>query len=295
MKFLEDGLKIYQDKIDSLGKKFLLSGEYTGTKGRINAECLVCNYSWKSLPGNLVKNGCPACNKRVKWSVTTLQDFLDFNKKNLLITSPESAYKNKNTKLDLICEVCEYKWACTPSSFLKNGCPKCANTLPLNLEIIQNRLDSTNRDITVSGEYRNNLLNIDCRCNICGGCWKCTTGNLLAGRSCMDCHPAIGGGFDYSKPGSLYYLRICDKDQIYWKIGITNRSVKERFKGDLNKITILYFHTFDLGSQAALCEKNILNMFKAYKAENVSILKSGNTELFTKDVLQMDHLFWGPI
>lgn len=295
MKFLENGLQIYQDKIDALGKKFHLSGVYTGSHGKLSSKCLVCEYEWESLPSNLMKNGCPSCNKKVKWTVQTLQDFLDFNKKNLVITSQENEYKNKNSKLSLTCETCNYQWKCSPSSFLKNGCPNCANTLPLTLEIIQNRLDSTNRDIKVSGEYKNTLLNIDCQCTVCGGTWKCSTSNLLAGRNCLDCNPAVGGGFDYSKPGSLYYLRVSVEDKTYWKIGITNRSVKERFKGDLNKITILYFHTFDLGSQAALCEKNILNMFKAYKAENVNALKTGNTELFTKDVLQMDHLFWGPI
>lgn len=295
MKFLENGLQLYQNKLNALDKKFLLSGEYRGSDFKLNSKCLICEYQWESLPSNLIKNGCPSCNRKIKWTVATLQDSLDFSGKKLLIKSTEEDYKNTRTKLDIECEVCNYSWKCSPSSFMKNGCPRCANTLPLTLEIIQNRLDATERDITVSGEYKNNLLNIDCQCNVCGGKWRCSTGNLLAGRSCMDCHPAIGGGFDYSKPGNLYYLRISDKNGVYWKIGITNRSVKERFKGDLSKITILYFHTFDLGSQAALCEKNILNIFKDYKAENITVLKSGNTELFTKDVLQMDHLFWGPI
>jgi hypothetical protein len=230
MKFLEDGLRFYQDKLDSLNKKFQLSGEYNGTSEKVTSMCLVCGYSWESLPYNLIKNGCPCC------------------------------------ALDT--------W--------------------LTMEVVQERLIQKGKTITVSGEYESYRSKVACSCNVCGLNWKAKIPTLLC--TPTGCPTCAKTGFDPNKPGYLYYLRVSDSNQTYWKIGITNLSVKKRFrKSDREKITILYCHKFENGLDAYSAEQNILSMFKAYKAENVSILKSGNTELFTKDVLQMDHLFWGPI
>ena len=81
-----------------------------------------------------------------------------------------------------------------------------------------------------------------------------------------------------------------DDYKVYYKIGITNKSVKERFRtgDDLSKITVLSeLHTE--GYKAARLERYFLDTFKEYRYQGEPILASGgNTELFVKDVLELD-------
>lgn len=294
MKFLGDGLKIYQDKIDVMGKKFLLSGVYTGSHGKLSSKCLICEYEWESLPSNLVKNGCPYCNKKVRGTFESFKDKLCEQGRNIEIIPAE--YKNKNSKFTFICKVCDHNWITTAGSLLyqESGCPVCALDTWLTLDIVQDRLTNLGKKIFVYGEYVSYQSKILCTCSDCGGEWEAKIPSLLCtGSGCPSCAKT---GFDPNKPGYLYYLRITDPEGIYWKVGITNLSVKERFPvRDRNKITVLYCNRFENGNDAFQAEKNILNLYKGYRAIGLRVLKTGNTELFTKDVLQMDHLFWGPI
>ena len=70
------------------------------------------------------------------------------------------------------------------------------------------------------------------------GNWETTANNHLTGRGCPACATS---GFDQTKPGRLYYLRVYDRVLgSTYKIGITNRTVSERFQNsDLDKITLI--------------------------------------------------------
>lgn len=287
-----NSVEFYQEKVDKLGKNFKLSGPYRGAREKLNCLCLSCNHSWESLPENILRNGCPCCSRRLKWTKERLQEYLDRECKGLQVLSDN--IKNSRTKIEIRCIKCSYEWLSSPSSFLKNGCPSCSNSLPLSLEVVQDRLDRSGRNIKVSGVYKTNQHPIVCTCKLCGNEWNSTPGNLFAGVRCKVCEPVVGGGFDYSKPALLYYLRVKDESgKNYWKIGITNSDIPKRFKrgGDMEKITTLYKFRFEVGAQAADAEKNILKIFKDFLVQDLNILKSGgNTELFNCDVLQMNHL-----
>lgn len=114
-------------------------------------------------------------------------------------------------------------------------------------------------------------------------------GNHITGTNCPCC--AHSGGFNTMIPGTLYYLRVETRNQLCYKIGITNNSVKQRFKvsDDMDKITILSEKFYPSGIDALNEETRILNKFKAFKYTGEPMLSSGNTELFTKDVLLLDH------
>jgi len=107
--------------------------------------------------------------------------------------------------------------------------------------------------------------------------------NHLAGKGCKRCSP--GGGFDWSKAGILYYLSI--DDGAYFKIGITNRTVLERYSKDEHpRIKILHEWHYPVGRDAAIHEKSI----KALHKDNLIprdtlVLRNGNTEIFASDVL----------
>lgn len=109
----------------------------------------------------------------------------------------------------------------------------------------------------------------------------------LKGRGCPCCAMT---GFNKSKSATLYYLRV-DKSysEVYYKIGITNRTVESRFtKKDLELITVLKQWEFPIGSEAYRIEQEILKENAEYKYVGCPILSSGNTELFTEDILSLD-------
>ncbi len=103
---------------------------------------------------------------------------------------------------------------------------------------------------------------------------------------CVHMVPGITG-FDKTKKGILYYLKI-NSGEAY-KIGITNRTVQDRFSvTDLKSIEIVKEWYYDLGFDAYFAEQNILQSFKDAKYTGDSLLESGNSELFYYDVLGLD-------
>lgn len=86
-------------------------------------------------------------------------------------------------------------------------------------------------------------------------------------------------------PDFLYYLKVTYNNQVFYKIGITNRTIKERFGSDMKYIQVLHKIHYKSGQDAYNEEQRILNKFKDFKYVGPDILKSGNTELFIKDIL----------
>jgi len=93
-------------------------------------------------------------------------------------------------------------------------------------------------------------------------------------------------GFDFNAPAILYYLKINDGQG--YKIGITNREVKERFFGEMKKIEILKTWAFNKGRDAKKREQEILLKFKEYQYKGKDLLYNANSEIFSKDVLEID-------
>ncbi len=94
---------------------------------------------------------------------------------------------------------------------------------------------------------------------------------------------------DYSKPAILYYLRIDAQPCPVYKIGVTARSVGERFTpADLEKITVLRTQRYRLGKWAKCAETQTLRAFTDDRYTGRDLLSSGNSELFTRDVLNLD-------
>lgn len=132
-------------------------------------------------------------------------------------------------------------------------------------------------------EYINNKVPVTLICKDHGE-FTLTPHAHLAGKSgCPFCNPK---SFDFNKSGLLYYLCIEDK---YYKIGITNRSVKKRFAGEMHKIRIIQEWEYENGYDCYQKEQEIIKTYAEYAyTDEYKPLISGNTELFTKDILELD-------
>lgn len=284
----KDTLESIQQNLDSRGREITISGEYVNQKTKLNCTCNLCHHNWIATASNLKSNdgkGCVYCSRGVIRSLEHLQDQLDSLGKNFTLIA-ESV---KKYHYDVRCNMCQREWTTSSTSILTCGCARCNKKIKGSLENTQNKLNNRFSMIQVSGVYVNAYSKLNCLCQICGTQWSAHSHNLLNNnRGCPSCART---GYDPSKPGILYYLRVQAYGETYWKIGITNLSVQKRFSSeDLEKITIIFEKSFQDGRVAQQSESNILKLFSEYRADGVKVLKSGNTELFTKDVLQMNHL-----
>jgi len=151
-------------------------------------------------------------------------------------------------------------------------------------EFIKRSLDAHGYQYDYSKvSYVNNKVPVILICKEHGEFTITPHAHLSAKSGCPFCNPK---GFDFNKPGILYYLCIEDK---YYKIGITNRSVKKRFAGEMHKIRVIKEWQYEDGY---LCYQKEQDIIKTY-AENAYVgeykpLATGNTELFIKDILNLD-------
>lgn len=273
-----------QKEISGLGFPITVLEEYQKALIKIKFSCQICSHEWSATPNNILRGrGCPACVGK-KWSVDDVEKSFELLGKKFTILSFIS-----KQEMEVKCDICGYKWKTNYSNVKNNGCSNCSGKLKGSVVSLQVKLDEMKSNITVSGNYKNKDTHISCRCNLCSYEWATSPAPLMRGTKCPNC---AFTGFNPNLPAYLYYLRVTDGENIYWKIGITGKNIKHRFHGeDRKKIIVLYSYYFQNGKQARDCEQNILKMYEDYRVKNLSILKrGGNTEMFFRDVLQMDHL-----
>jgi hypothetical protein len=117
--------------------------------------------------------------------------------------------------------------------------------------------------------------------------FKTTASNHLLCESSGGCKQCKTSGLDSSKPAILYYLSI-NNGQAY-KIGITNFDVNKRFIKDKTfTYKIIEVWTYENGKDAFDKELEIKREFKEAQYKGDPLMKSGNTELFTHDILGLD-------
>lgn len=184
----------------------------------------------------------------------------------------------------------EFVQLCASTLAGKLGCPLCITELRKTL-----LADDKYKFIEKAKAIHGNTYNYDkfnyirsgipstiyCRVH---GDFEQSPNSHLNGRGCPSC---ANYGFDDSKPAILYYLSINNGEA--YKIGITNKTVEERYTlEELAIIQCMFIKYYAIGKDARLEEKRILTKFKKFKC-NKSLLKSGNTELFTEDILKTEN------
>lgn len=177
-----------------------------------------------------------------------------------------------------------------------HGCQKCGDSVwvassltegnrEVNAENFLKKALKTHKGLYTYNnmEYVTTYQPVTITCQVHGD-FKQLVGNHLAGKGCPQC---ANHGFDGKKPAILYYLKVNIAGHIYYKIGITNNSVKKRFRvAELQCITTIFEEYFEVGADARRHEKEILLEFKGFLYKGPPLLHAGNTEIFTKDVLK---------
>jgi hypothetical protein len=231
--------------------------------------------------------GCPNCAGKLPWDLDRLEKLLEETGYELIDTPDKILTDTKltlrrhdgyivTTCIDKIKESRGAKYrkvSCTDSYF-------------------QDLLWTKNCELVTSDSANDTM-----RCSTCNHVWTRKSKHVRwRYRSldvvCPECRKCLHAhsGFSFERPAWLYYLRIVDNSDMFYKIGITNRSVAERFsKHDLEKISILNTLYYTHGRDAYEHEQQLLRDFERYRYKGDTILNSsGSTEMFTRDVLFLD-------
>lgn len=248
---------------------------------------------FKQRPNNHLNGaGCAACGyiSMTDKSKITKEAFLKrcYAKHNNMFDYSEIDFVNMTTPIK-ITHKCGYTFYTTPASHLTTStCFQCSVQQLINRNKEENKkakaafyakYNTTYKCIT---PYVKARLPITVQHLKCGHVFTTTPDNLKVER----CPSCADHGFNPSLPAILYYLSI--DNGTYYKIGITNRTVTERFTNeDLQKIVILHEWHFPIGQHAYAKEQELLKLFSAYKANTTGILSSGNSEIFTLNILQL--------
>jgi len=209
--------------------------------------------------------------------------------------------KKKHTQKEFITKVvvtCKQHgdFLTLPLNFLYKGkgCRKCDNVRKTRTKATKEEFVQKAKQIHKDKYDYNNVNYVDSNTLVSITCLNCKKDFMLSpnkhiqSRGCPTCG-RNHHGFEIDKPGMLYYVRVKTPTKCLYKIGITNRTIKERFyENRRNKslvITEIYCKHYKHGIDAYNAEQLLLKKFDQYKYRGEPVLKSGNTELLTKNII----------
>lgn len=280
--------KIINERLKDADRNVCLFGEYMGSQTKSSFKCVSCGNVWAGNPSSILYGtGCPMCSGNMKLSKIIVNQRLGADNRKIRLIGEYTGGKAKSL---FVCDICNIEWLAVPDNVSRGtGCPACSSKARLSTSIVNDRLIKMGGDIRMTGKYVTIGTPAKFICALCGNEWTSTPNDILnKGHGCPSC---ARYGFKPNNPAIMYYLKVEHRNRIYYKIGITNRTVGKRFEAkDLKKITVLKEWKYKKGSTALKKEQGILKKYAKHRYRGrVKILKSsGNTELFTKDVLDLD-------
>ena len=203
----------------------------------------------------------------------------------------KTVYVNSATKVTITCPI-HGDFEQRPNDHLKGcGCTSCgvaAKTKSQIRFVEEAAKQHSSKYSYLNTVYVNAYTKVTITCPIHGDFEQIPYEHLRKSEGCPKCS-GKASGFDKTKSAILYYLSI-NNGQAY-KIGITNRTIEERFTAsDLELIKVIKIWEYPIGQDAYKQEQRILKLHKDNKYSGVSLLSSGNTELFNFDVLGLDSI-----
>jgi hypothetical protein len=194
------------------------------------------------------------------------------------LNGPSTGIKNKTS---VVHKVCGTTWDVIPHDVIRgvSTCPNCAvakrRTISEAAKLVE---EKTKGEYTIIGDYTGVKSKALIQHIPCGYTWHTIPHDIARGASrCLSCTPNRDSGFDKTKPAILYFLTFTVQSQPFFKIGITNRTIEERYAAEPYPIETVWSISFDKGITALELEKYFLKKYGSFKV-NTKVLKDGNTE-----------------
>lgn len=244
---------------------------------------------FNQLPSNhMAGKGCGKCAETIK---KTTDDIIEsfIERYGYKYDYSEVEYFGPTKKVSVICHkhTNPFEFKVVPNQFVKaEGCLKClGKTVDTESFVEKAKSVHGNKYSYENSVYIDSYSKIEIVCLEHGSFWQMPSSHL-AKRGCAICSNSSGINKDI--PCILYYIRINKEGKEAYKIGITSRSVKERFGQDIKYIRIIKEFWYETGHEAFNQEQKIIKEFSFAKWKEGNLIESGYTEMFKYDVLNLD-------
>ena len=168
----------------------------------------------------------------------------------------------------------------------RNTCKKCPKRInSISIESMQNRLDKLfgNKEFILQKDYKGSTI----ECNIkhkCGNTLYCKPIDLERfNNSCSHCVK------EKQVPARIYLLKFIINELPLYKLGVTSRTIKTRYKDERLNYDIVWEISVETLAKAIELEKKLIAKYES-KLLNTGELYSGNTETFSACINQEDEL-----
>ena len=239
------------------------------------------------------KQGCPKC--AIDSSRYTTKEFIEKSKTRHEINRylyDRTIYLGNDKEVEIYCNICKkYFWQNSHNHLLGKGCSICglksrAKSLTFTTKEYVTKaqnIHKNNRYLYDKTIYLGRDKEVEVYCTVCKKYFMQFAHSHLKGRGCRSCSIT---GFNPSKKAILYYICI---DEKYYKIGITNNTVKKRFSANFSRIRVVKEWNYEIGQDAYDREQLIIKEFKDSLVDfNPLVLNRGNIEIFNYDILLLD-------
>lgn len=249
-------------------------------------------------------HGCPRCaiDYLFFYSTSNTKEFIKKSNKihNNFYDYSKTEYVKSGEHLEIICPI-HGSFKSTPDNHLAGKrCPKCAReinikkrTLSAESFIEASKLIHGNKYYYYTEDYINRHTKIRIGCPH-HGIFKQAPSSHLQGHGCQKCSTEINKfkkRLSSENPATLYYIKILKNEDAFYKIGVTTKSIKERFKKEFLDIFIIASWEYDHEKDAYRKEQEIINYFRQFKIKYKILKGHGNSEIFSKDILGLDTEF----
>lgn len=287
-KFIERANEVHNNKYD------YSKVEYIKGKSKV---IIICKEhgEFTQQPNSHINSG-QGCAKCKGLNKKTTQEFIIDSKAvhGELYDYSKSEYKNSKTLVTIICKTHgEFLQLPNCHTNVKQGCPKCINTYKLDTKsYIEKATDLHSNFYSYDKlKYINSRKKVVITCPIHGDFLQNPSSHLQK----VGCPTCSQGYYSMKRaerhkekwenvPAILYFLKIITEDEEFYKVGLTKKTIKDRFKKDEFKIEIIKEYNTNL-YQACILESVIIeeNRQYSYKPKNVF---GGYTECFYKNILE---------
>lgn len=270
---------------------------YINNKTKLCIHCPVHGTFWQEPGAHLKGQECPKC--AIIGGKLSTEEFIQ---RSQLVHGDKYdysfvVYTGSKQKVEIICPIHGAFKQSAGDHLVGKGCIKCGLEATRNSKTTD-YADAMRRAHEVHSDtydyslvrYEKLTAPVHIICKIHGAFTKTLDRHINNREGCPKCS-SHSGWFSGDKPGILYYLRVTvDGMPPLYKIGITNNTVQERYCArDLAKICVLSEVRYTVGANARAEEQEILKRYKEFKYVGDNVLHSGgNTELFTRDILELD-------
>lgn len=273
--------------------------DYSDTKLKHPVTCPACLNKWDISYHNMkAGRGCPEC-KKVSLATKhkgnsgkpiTDETFLERLKAVRDDVELLGDYTKSSEKTLFKCKVCSHEWFVRPAHIMQNSrCPGCHKKHYDN-DMVDLKLVGAFENIKRVSDIENAGDVVEFHCSKCDKTFLTNPSNLFNSKSSVKCpscrRKTPSGGFDKTKPGTLYIACVLVNDLILYKVGITNREAKARVsESEFKRFHI--FKTFNADGTAILRLENtikrLMEPYRAFKRGDKVDCASGKTEIYTEN------------